>query len=95
MTTTPEAEATLQAVASAFKPWVEAGHGSPTLKDEDGTPVISWENGPFDWPFLFPHGGVEEEFGFTIPDVSDMLPEGVHCEARNGYEVAIYEEVTR
>lgn len=52
--------------------------------------AILWEEGPYDWPYLFPYGGVDEEFGFKVPDVSATIPTGVFAEALNNWSVAIY-----
>lgn len=67
---------------------------SPSLprlfEDWDGYAfVIIWESGsPYDWPQLFPHGGIDEEFGGRIDAVE--LPKGVWTEAVNGCVLAIY-----
>jgi hypothetical protein len=39
---------------------------------------------------LFPHGGIEEEFGFRRRDVSDLLPDGIWVEAMTGWAIGIY-----
>lgn len=62
--------------------------------DWDGCDVaIVWEDcSPYGWAHNFPFGGVDEEFGGTIDDVSAMLPPGIHAEAITSYAVAIYKE---
>ena len=50
--------------------------------------AIVWEGGPYDWPQLFPHGGIDEEFGFNWPNVE--LPGGAWVEPINGWSTAIY-----
>ena len=52
--------------------------------------AILWEEGPYEWPYLFPFGGIEEEFGFTVRDVSAMIPSRVFAEPLNGWSIAIY-----
>lgn len=58
--------------------------------DFDGHPyVIIWESGsPYGWTHLFPHGGIDEEYGGKHPAVD--LPAGVWTEAVNGCVLAIY-----
>lgn len=53
--------------------------------------VIIWESGsPYDWTMTFPYGGISEEFGSTVKDVSDMIPSHLHVEAVNNCVLAIY-----
>lgn len=61
------------------------------LADFDGYEfVIVWESGsPYQWSYLFPFGGFEEEFGSTVKDVSASLPKGVWLEALNSYSVVV------
>lgn len=54
------------------------------------TPSIVWEEGPFEWAHLFPYGGIEEEFGFKVKDVSGDLPAGVHIEAATSWALHLY-----
>ena len=51
---------------------------------------IVWEGGPYDWVYNFPFGGVEEEFGFRLEDVSDRFDDGVWVEAQNNWSVVIW-----
>lgn len=51
--------------------------------------AIVWEEGPYEWAYLFPHGGIEEEFGFRIPDVSDRVPGTVFVEAITSWAVSL------
>lgn len=60
------------------------------MKGFDGREwTILWEEGPYEWPYLFPHGGIEEEFGFRVAEVS--VPAGLLIEPINHYSVGIYE----
>jgi len=60
------------------------GHG--------GHPSIIWEDGgPYEWAYLFPFGGRDEEFGGVVKDVSDMLPKGWYAEAITSWAIGIYE----
>jgi hypothetical protein len=51
--------------------------------------AIVWEEGPYEWAHLFPYGGIDEEFGLRVPDMSDRT-KGVHIEAITSWAVAIY-----
>jgi hypothetical protein len=51
--------------------------------------AIIWEGGPYDWPFYFPYGGIEEEFGSNVPDVSERVND-VFVEAITSWAIAIY-----
>jgi len=93
--TKSQAERVLAAVARQAKAWVtETCH--PVLvqdwqwMDNPAPLAVVWEEGPYDWAYLFPHGGTEEEFGSRIPDVSARLPQNVFCEAVTGWSIAIY-----
>lgn len=88
-----EAEAVLAAVKKAFRTWIEAGYEPPTLRMDwdwsgEPTPTILWEGGPFEWTTLFPHGGRDEEFGFTIEPAK--LPADVWTEPYSSYALSIY-----
>lgn len=88
-----EAERVLAAVKRAFPAWLGKGSVPPKLvKDWNWgfAWAIVWEEGPYDWAVLFPHGGIDEEFGGKHPDVSDRLPEGVWTEAATSWAIAIY-----
>jgi len=52
-------------------------------------PAIVWEDGPYGWVYLFPHGGTDEEFGVRRPDVSDQLPAGIYIEAINDWALSV------
>lgn len=92
-----DADKTLAAVKKAFKSWCDAGTPLPKLVKDYNTGygtapyAILWEEGPFEWTLYFPHGGIEEEFGFKLPDVSGAVPDGVFCEPINHWALAIYE----
>jgi hypothetical protein len=66
-----------------MRDWDWLGHGNPARWS------IVWEEGPFEWAHMFPFGGIEEEFGMRIKDVSDRMPEGVHSEAITSWAVAL------
>ena len=75
------------------------GRQIPSAKDEGYGPLIGeddrqgwtiiWEEGPFQWTYLFPHGGIEEEFGTKLEDVSADLPAGIWAEAINHYSIGV------
>lgn len=53
---------------------------------EDG--VVYWEEGPYQWTFSFPYGGIDQEFGTVLEDVSDLLHEDIEfVEADTSYSV--------
>lgn len=85
-----QAEEVLEAVAKQFESWVTDGYGPKLMTDFDGHDwVIMWEEGsPYQWTYMFPGGGIEEEFGFRIPEV--QLPDGVWAEALTSYSLAVY-----
>ena len=91
-----DADKVLAAVKKAYKSWVDAGYTPPKLvKDWDWTSgpaawSVVWEEGPYDWAILFPFGGIEEEFGFKVPDVSGSIPDGVFFEPINGWSGGIF-----
>jgi hypothetical protein len=88
-----QGERVLAAVRKMFKGWIQSGDTGPNLiMDWDwlgyGPQVsIVWEEGPYDWAMLFPHGGVEEEFGFTLKPVT--LPKGIWTEPITSFAIAI------
>ncbi len=92
-----EAQAVLKALHIQTKPWVDLGYKPKLIMDWDwhgdgGVPSIVWEEGPYDWPVYFPHGGIEEEFGFHLPDVSGLIPDGVWVEGSTHFAVSIWKE---
>lgn len=52
--------------------------------------AIIWEEGPFEWTYLFPHGGIDEEFGFKVKDVSSKVPSDILVEAITSWAIGIY-----
>src|SRR5690606_12053560 len=55
--------------------------------------TIVWESGsPYCWTYLFPHGGVDEEFGSVIKNVQDLLPAGVRVEPMTSYSLGLFFE---
>ena len=104
-----QAEAVLRAVKKMFGSG--AGEYGPQLRDRreyDGQPgwQIHWEGGPFEWPYLFPFGGVDEELASMAREFVDsdaeagrvatrkevQLPPGIWVEAINHWSIAIYRE---
>jgi hypothetical protein len=51
--------------------------------------AVVWEEGPFEWAHLFPYGGIEEEFGFRLADVSAAIPDGWYSEAITSWSVGL------
>jgi hypothetical protein len=98
--TKTDAQRVLKAVETTFKPWIEAGMHGPQLVENyewsDGMQVhptpwaIVWEDGsPYEWAYNFPHGGVDEEFGFKIKAAE--LPKSVHTEPIFSFVLGIFE----
>ena len=93
-----QGERVLAAVRKMFKGWIQSGDTGPNLvMDWDwlgyGPQVsIVWEEGPYDWAMLFPHGGVEEEFGFTLKPVT--LPKDIWTEPITSFAIAIIRDAS-
>ena len=95
-----QAERVLSLLKKQTAPWLDDDYveGDPKLiMDWDwfGTgpvPSIVWEGGPYAWPQYFPRGGIEEEFGFNLPDVSGRIPAEVRVEAATHFAVSLYRE---
>ncbi len=67
-----------------MRDWDFLGYGSTRWS-------IVWEEGPYDWAYLFPYGGIEPEFGFRLADVSAAIPEGFYAEAITSWAIGLYE----
>ncbi len=92
------AEKVLKAVEKAFASWLTDDGIGPTLAmDYDSGfgsgpgPVIYWEEGPYEWSYLFPDGGIDEEFGFETKSVRDQIPDSVFVESATSYSIALYD----
>lgn len=77
---------------------LESDEGPKLVMDFDrlgngAHPAIVWEEGPYEWTYLFPYGGIEEEFGTRVPDVSKMLPVGVFCEPDTAWALSICNDI--
>jgi len=92
-----DAEHTLAAVKRMFSAYIEGDYGPKLVKDwnwgwttsTDYAWAIVWEEGsPYNWTYLFPFGGVDEEFGGRHTGVE--LPDDVWTEAITGWALAIY-----
>lgn len=101
-----QADSAARAIGKAFG--AEAGYG-PKVFDRaeygDGSKgwIVSWEEGPFEWPYLI-HGGFNEEvYSLAVEFGKDKarklahqepvkFPKGVVAEAINHYSVALYNE---
>ena len=67
--------------------WDWLGHGEDYVADYS----IVWEEGPYNWTYPFPHGGIDEEFGSKRSDVSDQLDAlNVWVEPMTGWAIGIY-----
>lgn len=57
------------------------GHGA--------APAIVWEEGPHEWSYAFPFGGIDPEFGFKIKSVEKQMPAGIFSEAITSWAIGI------
>jgi hypothetical protein len=97
-TTVTKAQATkaLNALKRQQRAYIGAGYPPPTLVTNwdwlgTGTSAkysIVWEEGPYEWAYLFPTGGVDQEFGFTVAAVD--LPDGLYAEPVTSWAVGLY-----
>jgi len=92
-----DAERVLAAVKKAYGAWIMEGDRGPVLMKDyaawnsPAPYAVVWEEGPFEWTFNFPFGGIEEEFGSNVADVSAAIPKAVFCEAMTSWCLGIYE----
>lgn len=98
--TKAEATKVLSAVRRAFKPWLDGNDGPKLIENWDWLGAgadyttrwsIVWEEGPFEWAYLFPFGGIDSEFGFRVKDVSEAIPDGFYSEAITSWAIGLYE----
>lgn len=94
--TRKDAEKVLAAILEQHK-WAKQPEFDQPIIVEDWTwdlnPApfaIVWEGGAYQWAYLFPYGGIEEEFGFKVRDVSDQLPGHVFVDAMTPWALGIY-----
>jgi hypothetical protein len=103
-----QAEQVLAAVRRTFAGYCdpERPEAGPTLvMDADlgwgPRPTILWEEGPYEWTFRFPGGGVDEELTIMMQEFKPgaiahtkpaQLPVGVRTEATTSYALALYRE---
>jgi hypothetical protein len=105
-----EAERVLAAVKRAFPAYLDKGgkYGPKLVKDWDWGWTTShvyewaiiWEEGPYEWTYNFPEGGVDEELTAElhtiVPDAKPIttkaveLPDGVWTEPITSWAIAIY-----
>lgn len=89
--TKAQATKVLNAVIAQCKSTILAGAEPPVLRmDWEIGATIIWEEGPYQWTYLFPYGGIDEEYGFRVKDVSASIPKGVWCEPQTSYSLSIY-----
>jgi hypothetical protein len=90
-----DAERIRDLISSTFRA-AELSGQEPMLFDHQheglrpGCWSIAMEGGVYDWPQLFPHGGRDEEYGISWPDVSGQLPRGVFLEPINNCILGVY-----
>jgi hypothetical protein len=91
--TKAEATKTLNAVKRMFRSYIDGDYGPKLVKNWEWNShydwAIVWEEGsPYNWTYLFPFGGIDEEFGFNHAAVD--LPDDVWTEPITGWAIAIY-----
>ena len=101
-----KAEQVLEAVKTQCRAYLDDSGEGPQLV-EGGSQFgsgrsqwhITWEDGPFEWAYRFPHGGVDEELTNLAGDAGAagvartpevQLPPGLWAEAITSFQVAIY-----
>ena len=57
----------------------------------DGATYIFWEEGPYQWSYLFPGGGIDEEFGTQTKSVETpgCVP-GDDYDSSTSYSLVVY-----
>jgi len=105
--TDEQAEQVLALISTTFAAYWNncAPDELPTVERRDGRVTICWESGsPFEWAYLFPGGGHDEEMALLASDfISDAdgiarvghvdavtLPKGVAVEAVDSFAIALY-----
>lgn len=91
--TREDAEAVLQAIVKQFHAEAYDDLGPKLLMEWDWptggpTPTIVWEEGPYEWTMLAVHGGVDQEYGGTVPAVE--IPATVFVEPYSGWALCLY-----
>lgn len=92
--TKTQAKKVMGQVKAQFASWIDNQHptyGPVLVEDYDGrgNPAVVWEDGaPYEWSLLAFHGGIEEEFGFRVPEVAPV--DGVFAEPVNGHVLGLY-----
>ena len=86
--TKAQANKVLTALKRQQRSAIKAGATPPVLTYDEGFPLILWEEGPYEWTYLFPHGGTDAEFGFKVEPVE--LPAGVFAEPQTTYSMGLF-----
>ena len=85
-----QAEATLVKVKRMFKGFDTEKAQLFENYDRAGWAIV-WEEGlPYEWTMFFPHGGIEEEFGFKFKAVEPVR--GVFAEPYNGHVLGLFKD---
>lgn len=68
------AEAALASVREQFKTYVDAGYNPPVLMEAwDGRHwAICWDEGPSEWTYRCPEGGMDEELTLELQSVPGL-----------------------
>lgn len=94
--TLKDAEKVLAVLLAQHPGAKEIGFDQPMIIEDwswTGDPApfaILWEGGPFEWTYLFPHGGIDAEFGTKTKDVSSKIPAHIYVEPITSWAIGIY-----
>jgi hypothetical protein len=91
-----QAESTLRKLRESFPAYISEDYGPSLVEHWDWLGVggprwsIVWEGGPYEWAIIFPHGGVDPEFGTAYEAVK--LPKGVWTEPVTAWAINLYRD---
>lgn len=91
------AEKALKAIEQQFASAIQAGYGPKLIEGwtESGHWAICWDEGPYEWTYSAPQGGLDEEMsemmGKTVNiEPAKDFPELVFAEPINGSVLGLY-----
>lgn len=88
---------TAELIAEAVAAQHPAFGSRPKAINRGDTIELVWEEGPYEWTYAFPYGGVNDDYGVpvNVPDVSQRLARhgievGDHFDAQTHYSLCVY-----